>query len=253
MGKNQLPRMFIYIKLLGKKVDFFKMQAATVDKLQAIAAAAVDERSYLRHMRGEVPASDHHFLFTSRSWYKLLHADRRHNGVTYEEGLNVDPVPFNPTGSCQPGGLYFTHFDYIVYWWRSLDNCSHIAEVTVPPDARVYIEPCGMKLKADKIELSNIRPLGEFLDTLDEITLECMVKAAPGLLEYIQKQTEAMCLRAVVLNGRALQYVRNPTDAMRTEALQQERRTEAFNRAFNPVYGRNNPQEQQRLQMHWFD
>jgi hypothetical protein len=91
-------------------------------------------------------------------------------------------------------------------------------------------------LKADKIELSNIRPLSKFLDTLDEITLECMVKTAPGLLEHVQKQTEAMCMQAVMFNRHLLQYVRNPTDAMRTEAREQEYRTEVFKQNFNPAY-----------------
>jgi hypothetical protein len=177
-----------------------------------VFADAIDEISVLRWTRGEVSAKEHALLFKSRVWYKLLHGDFRHWGVTYKKGLNVDPVPFKPTGECEPGGLYFTHIDYIAYWWRHLQPpCLYIAEVTVPDDARVYIEPCGTKLKADKFELSNILPLNEFFDTLDEIMLEWMVAAAPALLQYVGKQTEEMCLAAVRHDAYLLRYVKKVT------------------------------------------
>jgi hypothetical protein len=174
--------------------------------------ATVDETSFLRATcYGEVPAKDHKWLFKNRLWYKLLNADFRHRGVTYKEGLNVDPVPFNPTGECEPGGLYFTHFDYVPYWWHRLEPLLYIAEVTVPDDARVYIEPCNTKLKADKFVLSNILTLKEFFDTLDERTLEWMVTAAPGLLAYVDKQNEEMCLAAVRHNTYMFRYVKKVT------------------------------------------
>jgi hypothetical protein len=178
-----------------------------------------NEKFYLRHTRGEVLAAD---FFKGGPWYKLLYTNRRHYDVTYEEGLNVDPLPFYPKGECQPGGLYFTHFDYVAYWFGRLNYIMYIADVTVPTDARVYIEPCGTKLKADKLELSNIRPLREFLNTLDEATLEIMVTTAPTLLQYINKQNEAMCLAAVRYDGHLLWCVHKQTHAIQKAAMGQD-------------------------------
>jgi hypothetical protein len=151
-------------------------------------------------------------------FYKLLAADLCHNDVTYQEGLNVDPVPFDPSGDCKPGGLYYTDFEHIPRWCFA--RWPLIADVSVPDDARVYAEPCGTKWKADRIELSNIRPLSEFLKTLDETTLCGMLAKEGKMLEYVCNQTETTCLVAVVQNGWALQFVRNQTEAICLAAVQ---------------------------------
>jgi hypothetical protein len=172
----------------------------------------------LRRTRGEIVAGHH---FKSGPWYKLLNANLKHFGVEYKEGLNVDPVPFDPTGECQPGGLYFTHFDFVAYCRQNM-NWTYIANVTLPEDARVYIEPCGRKLKADRIVLSNIRPLSEFLATVHGNTLQLMVEENPWLLEHITKQTEWMCLTAVRSRGYLLQFVQQQTDEIRMAAVKQD-------------------------------
>jgi hypothetical protein len=177
-----------------------------------------DDKFYLRHTGGETLASYH---FKSGPWYKLLNPNLVHFGVEYQEGLNVDPVPFNPNGDCEAGGLYFCHFDFIARWRQNL-NWTYIANVTLPEDARVYVEPCGTKLKADRIELSNIRPLSEFLATVNENRLQQMVEENPWLLEHITRQTEWMCLTAVRSRGYLLRYVRQQTDAIRMAAVNQD-------------------------------
>jgi hypothetical protein len=143
---------------------------------------------------------------------KLLAANMCHYRFTYHEGLNVDHVPFNPVGECLPGGLYFTTFEHLPQW-----HCSGwplIADVKVPDDAEVYAEPCGTKWKADKIVLSNIRPLTEFLATLDEDTTCKMLAKNGEMLERIENQTEAMCLVALQRTGFALEFIKNQTEEM---------------------------------------
>ena len=83
-------------------------------------------------------------------YYKILNEKENHRDFQYKTGLNVDTVPFNPSGKCQPGGLYFSEVkDIFVY----LDYGPYIREVVLPNDAKVYKEPCGTKLKADRIIL----------------------------------------------------------------------------------------------------
>jgi len=71
------------------------------------------------------------------------------------EGLNVDPVSFNPTGRCLPGGLYFSREDIFSF----VDDRPWIREVTLPLFAKVYEEPEALsknypkKWKADSIIL----------------------------------------------------------------------------------------------------
>ena len=36
---------------------------------------------------------------------------RKSHGFQYVDGLNRDKLPFSETGSCVPGGLYFTERD----------------------------------------------------------------------------------------------------------------------------------------------
>jgi hypothetical protein len=94
-----------------------------------------------------------------KRYVKILTKDLVHFNFQYKEGLNIDTVPFNPTGSCQPGGLYFTTmenvFNYLYYGTK-------IADVEIPDDAKVYDE--GDKWKADKIIIKNIRNLVEWKD-----------------------------------------------------------------------------------------
>jgi hypothetical protein len=164
-----------------------------------------------------------------------------HNGFTYKEGLNVDTLPFNPSGSCEPGGLYYTSLDHLEKW-RHDERWPLIADVTIPADARVHTEPCGTKWKADKLVLSNIRSAREFMAARNEAEICSMltnhpwmlkhvsdpteamciaaVKGDPHVLGIITNQTEAMCLAAVRLDGYALQFVQHQTEAICLAAVQ---------------------------------
>jgi hypothetical protein len=166
-------------------------------------------------------------------FYKLLDSSLVHNGFTYKEGLNVDTVPFNPSGACQSGGLYFTTFEHVPRW-KGI-NWTLIADVTLPPGANVYPEPCGTKWKADRLVLSNIRPFKSFLAALTEAQLlpwlhtyplqifpelnnpsldMCTAALAANsyVMKFIDIQTEELCLLALEEDAQhAFLYIRNPT------------------------------------------
>ena len=99
-------------------------------------------------------------------YFKILNKNMNHYGFQYKEGLNIDTVPFNPKGDCEPGGLYFTDERYI-FDYLHFENL--IADVEIPPDAKVYKNK--NKWKADRIILSNIRPVEEFIKTVDIFTV----------------------------------------------------------------------------------
>lgn len=88
-------------------------------------------------------------------FYKILRKDMKHHNFKYQEGLNVDTIPFSPFGSCRPGGLYFSREDILAF----LSYGEYIAEVVIPEDAQVYENPADVydkgpkKWKADKIIL----------------------------------------------------------------------------------------------------
>jgi len=85
---------------------------------------------------------------------KWMNKDMIHYGFKYQEGLNVDTVPFNPTGTCDKGGLYFTTINHISVW--STNKTAVLRLVEIPDDAKVYCLQGANKWKADKIIIKEI-------------------------------------------------------------------------------------------------
>jgi len=61
------------------------------------------------------------------NFYKILNKEEVYFGVKYHDGLNEDPRPFNPSGDCEPGGIYFAREDILAFlsygpWIRQLDK-----------------------------------------------------------------------------------------------------------------------------------
>jgi len=83
-------------------------------------------------------------------YYKILNEYEKHNGLQYKTGLIVDPVSFNPSGDCLPGGIYFSREDILAF----LDYGPWLREVILPDDAKVYQNPgVPIKWKADRVIL----------------------------------------------------------------------------------------------------
>ena len=93
-------------------------------------------------------------------YFKVTNAAESHNGLQYSDGLIVDPVAFNPSGSCESGGIYYADEDHI---GEFMSYGPWVREVTIPEDARTYKDPEGNKCKADKVILGPRVALLDFL------------------------------------------------------------------------------------------
>jgi hypothetical protein len=83
---------------------------------------------------------------------KLTNESENHNGFVFATGENCDTMPFRPYGSCSAGGLYFCKKNEVHKWLQyNFTQMHYIRSVTLPDDARVYIEE--NKMKADKFIL----------------------------------------------------------------------------------------------------
>lgn len=83
-------------------------------------------------------------------YYKILNEEEIHYSMQYRTGLNVDIQPFNPSGDCKPGGVYFSREDILAF----IDFGPWIREVKLPKDGQIYENPgTPKKWKADKVIL----------------------------------------------------------------------------------------------------
>lgn len=154
-----------------------------------------------------------------KTYYKVLNKDLNHNGFQYNTGLNVDRVPFNPTGTCKPGGLYFTTKDIISEF---LSYGVYIAEITIPEDAQIYADPHGDKWKASKIFIHKITPIEDMPWWSDPIFCMKAVTRNGLALKYVKNQTPELCMIAVQQNGNALEYVNDQTYDLCLAAINQK-------------------------------
>ena len=158
-------------------------------------------------------------LGMGRSFVKLTNQFENHNGMQFQTGLNVDPIPFNPKGKCQPGGIYFCDLYAIPIWLNYNSNpMVFVRSVTIPDDALIYIEK--FKYKTDKMILGERVKIGD-LDVWEDDRY-CKRAVINGLaLKYVINQTPKICFEAVKQNGLALQYVKKQTDDVCFEAVKQ--------------------------------
>jgi len=70
-------------------------------------------------------------------FYKFTNKNETHNGKKYHTGLNVDILPFNPKGDCEPGGIYFAREDILGF----ISYPGWIREVRLPKGEPVYENP----------------------------------------------------------------------------------------------------------------
>lgn len=153
-------------------------------------------------------------------FFKILRSDLTHYGFTYQPGLNVDTVPFNPEPVCGAGGLYFAHQTHIVPF---LSYGSLIARVTLPSDAR-WVAVDEDKFKADRIVLSDIQPWKDSELWRDEVFCRKAVKYNGAFLQFVVQQTRELCLSAVQRFGDDVYFVRHPTEEICLAAVQAESR-----------------------------
>lgn len=138
-----------------------------------------------------------------KQYMKCLNINLNHNNFQYKLGPNEDFLPFNPVGSCNGGGLYFTTSDHI---HEFINYGPNIAIIELCTDAIFYIDPdFKHKFKTNKFIIKKI------IKQTEEICKKA-VEYDPVKLLDVEEQTEEICKIAVAGNSYMLRYVWNQTD-----------------------------------------
>lgn len=99
---------------------------------------------------------------------KLTNKDEIHNGMRFRTGTCRDTQPFAPRGRCSSGGVYFCRAqDAGRFFSYNSNPMVHVRTVTLPDDARVYVEK--HKMKTDVFELGPRAPIATHVDLLNAI------------------------------------------------------------------------------------
>ena len=89
-------------------------------------------------------------------YYKILDKEENHHGLQYKTGLNIDPIPFNPSGNCLKGGIYFSREHILCF----LNYGCWIRGVTIPEGTPIYENPgIPKKFKAPQVILGRRRKI----------------------------------------------------------------------------------------------
>ena len=172
--------------------------------------------------------------YPNTEFYKVLTTDCKHYDFTYQHGLNIDHIPFNPTRECSLGGLHFTEVDKVSYWIDRFKSV-YIAKVTIPSNASVYVEKDKFKADQFVLDLDNKVLIKDFYMWENEAFCKIAVSQADtynlvfvrnqpdeicklavrhdwSALEYVLLQTDEICKIAVSNHGFALEFVKDQTD-----------------------------------------
>jgi hypothetical protein len=145
-------------------------------------------------------------LYKDTKFYKITNESECHYNFQYKDGLNEDFIKFNPSGYCNPGGLYFTELNKIGYY---LEYGCNIREVKILDDSLIYIE--NNKFKTNKFYLEKKILLKDFEYWNDINFCKIIKKQTYEFFKYINPkfQTKELCELAIEQTWRALQYVRS--------------------------------------------
>ena len=108
----------------------------------------------------------------NQTYYKITNKEECHHDYQYVDGLNVLDKPFEATGSCVEGGLYFTTIEHI---FKFLHYGCYLREITLPQDCQ-WVQD-GNKFRADKIIL------GKRYDLTDPLTFQLLVERGANIHE----------------------------------------------------------------------
>jgi len=88
--------------------------------------------------------------FSKKKFFKVTNKYENHRGFKYKTGLNILKEEFAKTGSCIPGGLYFTNKKYLEHFYGYGVN---LREVSVLQGAQVVQDGVD-KYRTDKLILN---------------------------------------------------------------------------------------------------
>lgn len=172
-------------------------------------------------------------------FYKLLNESEQHYGMKYATGVNTDVLPFNPSGVCSSGGLYFfSRRQFVSFWWHvPPENVVWLRMVSFTPNSLIWDEGDKMKTNEfvlgerqlffipDDLCLAAVQDYGMALQFVKEQTSEiCLaaVRQTGRSLQFVKAKTPEICLEAVRNFGRALEFVKDPTYEMCVYAIQND-------------------------------
>ena len=113
--------------------------------------------------------------YQTDKFVKLTNELENHNGYQFETGLNIDSIPFNPSGECGTGGIYFCSREKMSMWLNyGYKPMIYVRWVSIPDDAVVYIEED--KFKADRMILSERQKIDDFEEWKDPLYYSNAVK-----------------------------------------------------------------------------
>lgn len=148
-------------------------------------------------------------------YVKVLRYDMIHHGFQYKEGLNIDTEFFDAEVECGAGMYFCKPEDLPRYLWIG----PFMADVELPLLSDVWRGE--HLLKADRIILKNIRPIGDYEGWADMNFCKKAVELSDLAFQYVKNQTDELCQLAIMKCGLALEYVKNPSNLMCRAAVLQ--------------------------------
>ena len=158
-------------------------------------------------------------LHADKKFYKVLNDSLCHYDFTYTAGLNVNTQSFKPSGTCRSGGLYFCEEAHLPLYL--VEYGSIYATVSIPEDALVYKE--DVKYKANKLILHNIQPITELPLWQDAAFTKKMVQRDGRAIQYIKEPTKEVSRLAIQQHGCVIMFMKEPTEELSRLAVQQNR------------------------------
>jgi len=79
-------------------------------------------------------------LKSNKKFYKFTNELELHHWLKYQDGEIIDPLPFNPSGKCSKGGMYFFEQSQLLKYDDYVINPRWIREVVLLPESKVYKE-----------------------------------------------------------------------------------------------------------------
>jgi hypothetical protein len=140
-----------------------------------------------------------------------------HNNYHYQLGLNIDPIPFQPSGYCQAGGLYFTSMQCLPYYMER--HGYEIAYIEIIDDCIIYLEDC-LQYKTDKLFITKIISIQDFFSQLsDKQFMDWSYAFGHYIIKHIPNAIKEWQLIAVKQNGSCIQYIINPDKDVQLAAV----------------------------------
>ena len=177
------------------------------------------------------------------SFYRITNYEEIHNGFEYKTGLNVDVLPFDPSGECKAGGLYFFDGSQVTNFKQYVPTGYWMRRVIIPDDAMVYIEKGKYKtnkfILREKIGIGNVDPkklvnvhdecckflneYGKFLNSNknNSNNIERILKLNAYMLLKIDAPTSNMIIIALKQNPNVIRYIKNPSDVLSLDLRKQ--------------------------------